>query len=349
MNRNLRALFPLAILAASAPSLMADVTMRITGKVTTKDGKPIPGAKLVIKKVDNGWMREILTDSNGIYSQAGLQPDLKKNYEITISKDGYSTHVKRISVILQGSSFTEPDFILYAPGEAPLPDDEADFAPAAGTASSAADPALKEDADARAAFNAAVPLYQAKNYAGALPNLEKAYTGMTHAVATMKDEAAKTDSQSLLPSVGKAYGLALHQVGKDDDAIAPLSSVVDADPKNKGNADAMMALVDIYTKKKDDANKAKYQSILSAATGISPADAPYSDAAKAFNAGHMKEAKQFLAKAIAADASYADSYYLSGLIAYGDGNMAAVKTNFKKYLELAPTGKHAEEIKEMGF
>ena len=342
MNRNLRALFPLAILACATPSLMADVTMRITGKVMGKDGQPVAGAAMTIKKLDNGWTREITTDSNGVYSQAGLQPDLNKNYEITIKKDGFSTSVQHIAVPLVGSSMTK-DFTLYKPGEA-NPD-----APATAAAAPSVDPALKEDSEARAAFNAAIPLYNDKKYAEALPNLEKAYKGMNDAVAAMKDETAKADSQTQLPVMAKAYGLALHQLGKDDDAIAPLASVVDADPKNKDNVSAMQALLDIYTKKKDDANKAKYQSLLNAATGVSGATEPYNEAAKAFNANHFKEAKQLLTKAMAADPSFADSYYLMGIVEINQGNMAGAKTNFKKYLELAPDGKHAEEIKEMGL
>ena len=344
MNRTLRALVPAAVLACAAVPLLADVTMRITGHVTDKDGKPVSAAKVAILKTDTGWRREVQTDSNGVYSQAGLAPDKGNNYEITISKDGFSNHVKRIGVPLLGSSYSQ-DFTIYRPGETPLPADAADFAATPNTTSPALDPALKEDADARAAFNTAIPLYNAKQYAEALPNLEKAYKGMSDAVATMKDESAKADSQAQLPSMSKAYGLALHQTGKDDEAIAPLSQLVDADPKNAKNADAMLALVEIYTKKKDDANRAKYQGVLNAATGTSNASVPYNEGVKAFNANRFKEAKQHLQKAVEADASFPDSYYLLGLIEMNQGNMAGAKAHFRKYIELAPNGSHAEEVK----
>ncbi|HTL99074.1 MAG TPA: carboxypeptidase-like regulatory domain-containing protein, partial [Holophagaceae bacterium] len=228
MNRTLRALFPLAMLACATPSLMADVTMRLTGKVTSKDGKPVAGAKIALKKLDTGWHRDLVTDADGVYSQAGLQPDKDKNFEVTITKDGFSTRVKRIAVPLQGSSLTV-DFTIYRPGETPLDADAADFSVAATAAvptAPAVDPALKEDSEARAAFNAAIPLYNDKKYAEALPGLASAYKGITDAVATMKDEEAKAESQALVPTVAMAYGLALHQLGKDDDAIEPLSRVV---------------------------------------------------------------------------------------------------------------------------
>lgn len=340
MNRTLRALIPMAGLLCLATPLKADVTMRLTGKVTTKDGTPVAGAKVIIHKIDTGWRREVETDAKGVYSQAGLAPDRDPHYELTVSKDGFATLTTRVAVPLVGSSITK-DLTLYLPSEAPP-----DASQPAATAPPA-DPAAKEDADARAAFNAAIPLYNAKQYAEALPNLEKAYKGMSDAIATMKDEAAKADSQALLPSISKAYGLALHEAGKDDEAIPLLSQLVDADPKNAKNADAMKALVDIYKGKKDSANLAKYQAALNAAAGISGAEAPYAAAANAFNAGHMKEAKSHLQKAIAADANYPDSYYLMGLVSLNEGNLAAAKSNFHKYLELAPNGKKAGEVKEM--
>jgi lipoprotein NlpI len=66
-----------------------------------------------------------------------------------------------------------------------------------------------------------------------------------------------------------------------------------------------------------------------------------------FNAGKTSEAKPHLRRAIEIDPKFAESYYLLGLCEIGDGDLAAGKTNFQKYLELAPNGKYASEIKEM--
>ena len=338
MNRSLRALIPALLLAPACLTLHAETFDRLLGTVRDSSGKPIPGAKVVLSRLDMNWKVEMTTDAKGEFSRAGLVPMSGENYQVTISKDGFSDTVKAFALKVSSDTI-RMDFTLYKPGEAGAPQPT-------GAAAHAPDPAMKEDADARAAFNAAIPLYNAQQYAEALPNLEKAYKGMSDAAATMKDASAKADSQAQLPMMTKAYGLALHKVGKDDEAIAPLASLVDADPKNAKNSDAMLALVEIYTKKKDDANKAKYQGILNAAQGISSADGPYSEAAKAFNANHFKEAKQYLQKAIAADASYADSYYLLGLVEMNQGNIAGAKANFKKYVELAPSGKHAQEVKD---
>ncbi|HET8901439.1 MAG TPA: tetratricopeptide repeat protein, partial [Holophagaceae bacterium] len=89
----------------------------------------------------------------------------------------------------------------------------------------------------------------------------------------------------------------------------------------------------------------KYQGILNTATGTSNASVPYNDGVKAFNANRFKEAKQHLLKAVEADPSFPDSYYLLGIIDMNQGNMVGAKAHFKKYIELAPNGSHAEEVK----
>jgi tetratricopeptide (TPR) repeat protein len=335
MNRTLRALVPALLLASTSLALQAETFDRLVGAVHTSDGKPVAGAKVLLQRLDMNWKVEMSTDSKGEFARAGIVPTSAEVYQITITKDGFAPFVQKFKMEVSGDTIHK-DFTLSLPGEA---------GNNGGSAAPAPDPALKEDADARVAFNTAIPLYNAKQYAEALPDLEKAYKGMTDAVTTMKDETAKADSQALLPTISKAYGLALHQTGKDDEAIAPLSQLVDADPKNAKNADAMLALVDIYTKKKDDANRAKYQGILNAATGTSNASVPYNEGVKAFNANRFKEAKQHLLKAVQADASFPDSYYLLGIIEMNQGNMAGAKANFHKYIELAPNGSHAEEVK----
>lgn len=339
MNRSLRVLVPALLITSAGLSLKADTFDRLLGTVQSTDGKPVAGAKVLLQRLDLNWKAEMTTDKDGQFSRAGLVPTSLEVYQITISKDGFRPFIQKFKLEVSSDTLRK-EFTLLRPSEQPEGAQPGTVATAPVT-----DAALKADADARAAFNLAIPLYNNKQFAEALPNLEKAYTGMTEAVATMKDEAAKAESAALLPTISKAYGLALHQVGKDDEAIAPLAHTVDADPKNPKNADAMLALVNIYTKKKDSANRSKYQSMLNAATGISNAIVPYNAGIKAFNANHIKEAKQYLLRAVEADASFPDSYYLLGLIELNQGDMASAKAQFRKYIELAPNGSHAEEVK----
>ena len=338
MNRTLRALIPTLLLASASLTLKADTFDRLLGTVVNSKGEPVVGATVVLQRLDMAFKVEMTTDSRGQFSRAGLPPNSAKIYQVTISKDGYSKTVEGFALEVSSDTIRK-QFTLYLPGEGSP--DHGGGAPATAPV----DPSMKLDVDSRNAFNAAIPLYNAKQFEEALPMLAKAYKGMQEAVASQKDEEAKADSEALLPMMAKTYGIALHQLGKDDEAIAPLSQAVDGDPKNPKNADAMLALVQIYTKKKDAANRSKYQAILNAATGISGATEPYNAGVKAFNASRFKEAKQHLLKAAEADSTFADTYYLLGLVNLNQGDVAGAKASFRKYIELAPNGSHAEEVK----
>jgi tetratricopeptide (TPR) repeat protein len=65
-----------------------------------------------------------------------------------------------------------------------------------------------------------------------------------------------------------------------------------------------------------------------------------------YNAGDLSGAKPHLKKAIEIDPKFPDSYYLIAICEFADGNLAAAKTNLQKYLELAPNGKYAKDVKD---
>jgi nucleoid-associated protein YgaU len=93
----------------------------------------------------------------------------------------------------------------------------------------------------------------------------------------------------------------------------------------------------------------------SAAFRASP---PSSIRAIQYNAGNVKAADAACDKAIAADPSKADAYFIKGsvLIGMSDGKLdpnghlivpPGTKEALNKYLELAPTGPHAGDVKAM--
>lgn len=350
MNRALRTLVPALLLPAAALVLHADSTGQVRGHVVTKDGKPVPKAKLVFKKADNNWSKEITTDDKGKFFQVGMPFG---QLDVMITADGYVKHEDFVIVKFDDGSRLPEDkaFVMLTAQEA---SDARAAAIANGTApltTESDDPIIKEDVESRNAFNEAVPLYQDKKYADALPKMEKAYKGLTDVAAQTKDEDMKKEVAGLLPTVEKAYALTLFGSGKQDEALPLLTKIADAAPTEKKNAEVMKDLMDYYTAKKDDANAKKYLGLLTA-MGISAApagphaDVPYNEGVKAFNAGNMKTAKAQLQKAIEIDPSFPDSYWLLGMVQYGDNNIAGAKTSFRKYLSLAPTGKHAAEVKE---
>ena len=78
--------------------------------------------------------------------------------------------------------------------------------------------------------------------------------------------------------------------------------------------------------------------------------------ATAYNDGRLKEAVPLCDKAIAADPKRADTYFVKGSALMGLGEMdkagkfkvpAGTVEALKKYLEVAPAGGHAADVKEM--
>lgn len=333
MSRTSRVLVPAVAILAGAVSLKADA-VRFTGVVKTKSGKPVAGAHIMLERLDISWKVEFTTDADGRFARAGVTPLADPVYQLTISKDGFVTTHEKLVISFSNEDSRKKEFVLLTPQEA------------VSEGGPSVSPGAAEAEKARAAFNAAAPLYNQKQYAEALPGLEAAYKGMTKAEGEAEDDMTKASIQDGLTLMTKVYGITLHKLNRDDEAVTLLAQIVDADPKNVKNGDAMKTLVEIFEAKKDAANLAKYQAILNAAAGVSNGLAPYNEGVSAFNAGRMKEAKIQLQKAIAADPAFADSYYLLGLVEMNQGNLPAAKGHFKKYLDLAPNGKHAQEVKD---
>jgi Flp pilus assembly protein TadD len=343
MRRSSRILIPALILPA-ALGLRADSNAFVRAAVTVvdKDGHPVVGAKVTFHRKDTGWTKEAKTDAKGTFMLAGIPSSANKVFEVTVEKEGYNPTKDMTDFPLQTESSIKKSFTLYKPGEM-VASGSGTSTPVAAPA--ADDPAAQADAEARKAFNdVAMPLVQSGKYAEAVPVLGKAYADMTTALPNIKDPATKEElEKTVLPSVEKTYGLALFQAGKKEEAVPLLEKVIVREPKNKN---ILTALVQGYGAKGDKANEAKYQALLDAETGPR-ADAAYNKGVEAFNKGRYKEAKDQLGKALEIDPNFADAHYLLGLVDANGGNMAGVKSHFRKYLELAPTGSHAAEVKEM--
>ena len=92
-----------------------------------------------------------------------------------------------------------------------------------------------------------------------------------------------------------------------------------------------------------------------AALSPNPALPQYNLCATQFNRGKIEEAIAACDKAIAADPSMADAYYVKGSALFGIGRLeygkyvAPPQTReiLNKYLGLAPTGPHAEAVRGM--
>jgi tetratricopeptide (TPR) repeat protein len=172
----------------------------------------------------------------------------------------------------------------------------------------------------------------------------------------------------------QALGNAQLNLGKYDDAVKSYdagnklaqteleskTSTGDAANAERAKTKAGVALMltsegNAYIKlKKTDLAIAAYTK--AAELDPNPAVAYFNLCATQYNMGNMAAAEAACEKAIAADPKKADAYFIKGSALYGDGKLGAqgkyilppgTVEALKKYLELAPDGGHASDVKAM--
>lgn len=331
----MRRLLLALLLPATCMSIQAESTGRISGKVLNKEGKPIPGAKINLKRLDRNWSKDLFPDKTGAYLQVGLEP---KEFELTASAEGYVAFKEQIKIPL--ADVLIKNITLYTATEA-----RTQAAAAAGSAQSAPDdPGAALDAAGREAFNLAIPLYNEGNYAEALPHVEIAYKTLTEASAKLKDEQAKADLAPEILKIERVLGICIAQAGaKKEEAEPYLLKALERNPKDER---VVLSLIATSKAKADKPAEQKYAALLETIQGPN-ADIMYNKGVEAFNAGKPKEAKHQFLKALEVDPKYAESHYLLAMVEFGENNLRGTKQHLQKYLELAPTGKNAATAKEM--
>jgi hypothetical protein len=197
--------------------------------------------------------------------------------------------------------------------------------------------------DATTFYNSAVNFYSAKDYAAALAPSEQAYKGFKEAVEQTKDETAKNDLVEKGVLANRLLGMVYFNLGKNDEAKEYLGRHLDKNPKD---GVVIVAMLKMAQATKDKAAEAKYAGLLEALEGPRPETA-YNEGVVALNAGKFQAAKDAALKSLQVKADYADAYYLLGIAEFGLNHLKAAKDNLKKYLEMAPTGSKAAEVKEM--
>ena len=333
-------IIPALVLTLAVLPLAAETTGRISGKVTTKDGKPVSTAKASLKRIDINWSKELKISSDGRFMQVGLDP---KEFELHVSAEGFAPYMEKVKIPL--GDVLEKTVILLTPQQAKA------AGVAMGVAVPIEDPGAGLENTGADAYNQAVELYNEKKYTEALPLVELAYQSLKESAEKTKDEAAKATVKEKLATVERTYAVTLFEVGSSseskkanlDKAKPLLEKVLAANPKDNRAIDALLKTAKVQ---KDKEGEKKYQAMVDAILGPRP-EVHYNEAVNAFNNGQLKEAKEGVLKAIQIDPKFADSYWLLGVVEFSLGNNGGAKSNLRKYLEIAPTGKKADEVKLM--
>jgi Tfp pilus assembly protein PilF len=230
-------------------------------------------------------------------------------WNVDITAPGYAP--RKITVNISEANRIPPMEIKLEPSAAPV----------------AQAPGQKDvAAEVTAAVNQGNKLLGEKKFAEARAEYEKA-------LAVVPDNAA------LWKGIAQTY----HGEGNKAKTEESLRKVVQLDPSD---ADSQILLADaLIDQGKVDEGKAVLDGL---AAGAVKDPAVYSNLAILFmNKKRPEEAREYMTKAIAIDANVAESYYYRGLANIQAKKNAEAKADFQKYLELAPNGPEAKEVKEM--
>ena len=326
------------LIAAVGLTLAADNTGKFSALVTGKDGKPIPGASITLERTDSSWSKKLAaTSASGKTLQLGLEP---KEFRITVSAPGYLQQTIQRKVPLDNTLYET--FVLTTPEQATA----AALAPQPAAGEPHGDP-LEEGTGA---YNSGIALFKEKKYVEALPLLSLAYRDLAEAAASLQDRAAKADLQGRLPAIERVYAIDLVEAGKAD---AKPALILQAEPfllrayqLTPQDPHLVASLLTLAETKPDAAAAAQYQAALDALLGPRPG-LVYNRAVEEFQANHPVQAKKLLLGIIDSEPNFTDSYYLLGVVEYSLSSSLNAKLAFKKYLEKAPTGTHASEVKDL--
>jgi tetratricopeptide (TPR) repeat protein len=376
-RRRLTYAITLALLCAFAGSSAAwaqSYAASVSGKVTD-NGQPLAGVTVIFTNANNGRQFKMKTDKKGQYSAIGLTFD---NYNVSVvdasgktiyEKGGGPLPVQQAG----GDNATIWDIDIKQGGTGKQAGGAGGGAPGQTAATEGANkgqPKMSQEeiekikaSNAKAeGINALINQYntalQAKDWNAAIPPLQ----GMV---------AADPNRWEYLQALGNAQVNA----GNYDDAVKSfdqgiqvaqgyVSGSTPKDPKNPNSdpAKAKAGMGQMYASegaaylklKKNNEAVAAYTK--AAEMDPNPGMAYFNICATQYNTGNTEGALAACDKAIAADPNKADAYYIKGSLllasssADKDGKVKpapGTEEALKKYLELAPDGPHAADVKQM--
>lgn len=312
---------------------------KVQGTIT-QAGKPVAGAEVVLTNKDTGKSYKMKTDKNGQFTGVGIQFG---TYDQEISDVSGEKLFKR-SVQITGEGGAVQDISV-----------EVSSGKAGAGPSKEEIEKIKAEREKAMSENTLInqlnPMMQAKNWEGAEPILKQ--------LVTMNPN--RWEYQQALANAQLNLGKYDEAVANYDKAIAAAENSTKTDPK-ADPAKAKAAVGQMLTNEGAAYSKLKQpQKAVEAYTKAAemdpnPGTAYFNLCATQYNSGNTQGALAACDKAIAADPNRADAYFIKGSLLVGDSKldkdgklMAPPGTSdaLNKYLELAPDGPHAGDVKQM--
>lgn len=340
-----------ALLAFGIVAAFPQATLtRVTGKVTD-GGKPVANAQVVFTDLNTGRTFKGKTDKNGSYEIVGME---RTNYQVEVSdSSGQKLYSSKQGITgeangqMGGVQQLDID-ISQGTGKGPKYTKEQIEAIKEQNKKAESENALISQA--QAALNA-------KNWDGAIPPLQQL-------------AQAEPNRWAFLQALGNAqlntgqYDAAVQSYAK---GIQVTQNIVSGNLKDPKNPDAnpekaKAGMAQMLTNEGNAYLKLhKNQEAVAAFTKAAsmdpnPGTAYFNLCATQYNSGNTEGALDACNKAIAADPNRVDAYFIKGSLLVAQGKMdksgkyeappgAAEALN--KYLELAPNGPHANDVKQM--
>lgn len=360
---------------AGAAPVWAQYTAKVSGKVTDND-KPLAGVQVIYTNANTGRQIKMKTDGKGAYSAIGVPFD---TYNVTVvSAAGETIFTKKGLFVTQsgGDVDTVLDIDITkgasgksagGPGGGPMgapgvsSDKDKDKSGQPKVSKEEIEAIKSQNAKATS-INALIAQYNtaiaAKDWPGAIAPLQAMIaadpTRWTYLQALGNAQTNTGDYDGAIQSFDKGIALAQGYVSgatpKD-----PKSPETEPAKAKAGVGQMLTGEGNAYLKlHKNDLAITAYSK--AAEMDPNPAVAYFNICATQYNTGNMPGAVVACDKAIAADPNKADAYFIKGSALYGDGKLDAnskyvvplgTTEALNKYLQLAPDGGHAGDVKAM--
>lgn len=345
-------------------------TTTIEGQVKGADGQPVKGAEIVLDRTDIKGHYKVKSDKKGHWLYTGLPFG---TYDITCSVDG------KVVDGMKGvkSKYGDSTVVDFDAGKAAAQQAAAQQANTTGQLSNDQargmskeqkekyEAELKKNAETIKKNKALNDAYNAAQDAlkAAQAEPDKAQKGTKYQAAVdafIKARDVDPSQVAIWDSLGEAYtGLGDSQTGDErnksyDQAIEAYKKGLELKPNDAG---VYNQIGNLYGKEKKipEATEA-----LNKAAQLDPtmaAKAYYNMGANLVNTGQPDKATEFFKKATDADPNYAEAWYQYGSLQMMQGKVdpktgaqtypPETTTALKKYMELQPTGPHAQEAQAM--
>lgn len=352
------------LVALCLPAAIAQNFGSVKGVAKDMEGKPIVGATVEFNNSDTGRKYDLKTNNKGEYFSLGLEPG---KYKVTLTQDGKLLDSVTNFPVQLGDNTVDFD----------LKKSQTEAAQQKGISPEQLKKMQEQQAKAAKEQNTVKSLNEKLNAA----NASEQAGDFDAAIATLTEATQLDATRDLLWfKLGDAYRLSLAKVTDNDEKTKRLASAttdiekaidmkkkaIEAGEDKSPDAPKQLAayynnLGDVYAKSGNTDGAVKAYN--DAATANPTAAGQYyfnlgatmTNANKANDPAMRKAAVDAFDKAIAADPTKADSYYwkgsnLIGMATLKDDKMIAPEGTaeaFQKYLDLSPTGPHAEEAKAM--